>query len=716
MQDHSERCKYIMNQKFENYQSLNEEISNYKNFREHLIEFLKLNPIITYREFTKEAQKIYDENKCNFEIKKNTFSNIFYEWRKKSNTFSKFSIFDNKYTHNHKLFLRDYTFKGIYSKNGKNIIEHEHIIYASDFYIKKMSESPHFYIDGTFVYPSDFKQLIVILYYDLKFNKRFPGVFALINNKTEPGYIELFTSIYNIITIEKTEDIKLESYTTDFEDALMNALELIFPGKRKVGCYFHYARALRTKKKNLGMLKKDKEEESNKILISFLNIPFKIDDNFTEIDSLCDKYNDYCPQFINYFINQWVKYFKNGSLNYKKLNKSFRSNSYIENYNRRIKLKLSKYLYGKSKTKISWPLFHHFILQEEEEYRKDYISNEESMIIKKNNNEFSKKGLITQIKDNKNLINLRRKWLKLFSYSCRYDTFMFLYTFIIKLILEKKRELINSETDSLNLYNNMSKEILQLTDKELDNGIWNIIDNYKGNNSFLHYGYKQYYSITQLFTKFEKNSLFCIKYISQEGCSNCTKQKTYEKYLNPIINFDNSYINMFNITDLIKNLIKNETSVCPKCGYYNEKIIDENDKNYYRIVTNVEFPMFLFIGFDFSIGADIVNNSNITNSLGKQNLLAYNRLKHNLNLIKNLILDKITINNNIYVLKGLVSTPYSGHYNGIITDLNEDIYPLKKGKYYFYDGQKNNNEIIEIENWRELLNTNLPYILFYNKN
>ena len=67
-----------------------------------------------------------------------------------------------------------------------------------------------------------------------------------------------------------------------------------------------------------------------------------------------------------------------------------------------------------------------------------------------------------------------------------------------------------------------------------------------------------------------------------------------------------------------------------------------------------------------------------------------------MNIIKNLILDKIEINNNIYVLKGLVSTPYSGHYNGIITDLKEDIYSLKKGNYYFYDGQKNNNEIVEI--------------------
>ena len=58
----------------------------------------------------------------------------------------------------------------------------------------------------------------------------------------------------------------------------------------------------------------------------------------------------------------------NGILDYSYLSKEERSNSYIENYNRRIKTKLSKYLYGKSKYKIPWPLFLNFIKNEDEEY------------------------------------------------------------------------------------------------------------------------------------------------------------------------------------------------------------------------------------------------------------------------------------------------------------------------------------------------------------
>ena len=69
-------------------------------------------------------------------------------------------------------------------------------------------------------------------------------------------------------------------------------------------------------------------------------------------------------------------------LNYIYLSKEQRSNSYIENYNRRIKLKLSKYLYGKNLWKISWPLFLYFIKNEEEEYRLKIFNLETELIIK----------------------------------------------------------------------------------------------------------------------------------------------------------------------------------------------------------------------------------------------------------------------------------------------------------------------------------------------
>ena len=56
--EHSIKCNNLISEKFENYKSINLEINNYQNFKKGLIEQLNLNPLITYRDFVKEAYKI----------------------------------------------------------------------------------------------------------------------------------------------------------------------------------------------------------------------------------------------------------------------------------------------------------------------------------------------------------------------------------------------------------------------------------------------------------------------------------------------------------------------------------------------------------------------------------------------------------------------------------------------------------------------------------
>ena len=50
------------------------------------------------------------------------------------------------------------------------------------------------------------------------------GLFALINNKKENGYLYLFQRIKDILTIENTIKLEIESYTVDFEKGMINAL------------------------------------------------------------------------------------------------------------------------------------------------------------------------------------------------------------------------------------------------------------------------------------------------------------------------------------------------------------------------------------------------------------------------------------------------------------------------------------------------------------
>ena len=121
--------------------------------------------------------------------------------------------------------------------------------------------------------------------------------------------------------------------------------------------FLSFCHSHKTKNKKFTYLNLDNPDKDDLLKVIFM-LPFSFkSDEYTNINSFCNKYEKIFPEFINYFKRQWLSYFKNGYLNYCYLKKDFRSNSYIENYNRRIKLKLSKYLYGKSKVKISWLYF-----------------------------------------------------------------------------------------------------------------------------------------------------------------------------------------------------------------------------------------------------------------------------------------------------------------------------------------------------------------------
>ena len=232
-------------------------------------------------------------------------------------------------------------------------------------------------------------------------------------------------------------------------------------------------------------------------------------------------------------------------LDYSIITKSQRSNSYIENYNRRIKLKLSKFLFGKNKTKISWPLFIYFITNEEDENKKEIFKLDNSVHIKEgkpininkenqkdiniNRNEEINEGendLKDNVEENENKDNLdlknsniehsfHRNWLKFASYSCRHDTFFLLYTFIIfdKVKIEKKDEVID-------IYNKICQELLQMDLVDLNKGIWEVLDRYKTEKVDLtKYGYKEYFPVLQHTQNLNKNKYFCIEYNLYEGCS-----------------------------------------------------------------------------------------------------------------------------------------------------------------------------------------------------
>lgn len=88
---------------------------------------------------------------------------------------------------NNEFFCREISEKQLITNHHK-IIKDKSIILFSDCDIKRLSYNKHLLVDGTFIYPSGYKQTVIIMYFDEILNKMIPGVFILLNNKYKEGY------------------------------------------------------------------------------------------------------------------------------------------------------------------------------------------------------------------------------------------------------------------------------------------------------------------------------------------------------------------------------------------------------------------------------------------------------------------------------------------------------------------------------------------------
>jgi len=103
----------------------------------------------------------------------------------------------------------------------------------------------------------------------------------------------------------------------------------------------------------IGLYNHDYKEYSDDLLKDLTTIPFIYNDNKEVLKTVYDKYKslkkkdtifiNLLDKFVKYYNKVWGKYLSDGTLNYAYLNKIQRSNSYLENYNKKIKQELSKY-------------------------------------------------------------------------------------------------------------------------------------------------------------------------------------------------------------------------------------------------------------------------------------------------------------------------------------------------------------------------------------
>ena len=100
------------------------------------------------------------------------------------------------------------------------------------------------------------------------------------------------------MTIENSTELKLSSYTVDFEKGLINALNIIYPDIKCIGCYFNYTRVLKKKSQELGFASKNKSKIIEPLLKDLYRLPiiFYKDNNI--INTICEKFSERKRKYV----------------------------------------------------------------------------------------------------------------------------------------------------------------------------------------------------------------------------------------------------------------------------------------------------------------------------------------------------------------------------------------------------------------------------------
>ena len=425
------------------------------------------------------------------------------------------------------------------------------------------------------------------------------------------------------------------------------------------------------------------------------SIPFRIEKEKNLTTSIFNKYNKLYEKdsdiinnlnaFQEYFISFWNPFFLNESFNYKNLDKNFRSNSYIENYNKRIKDLLGKYKFNNyiiikyiapylgynGFSVIPWPLFLSFIINEEYNYTISLINDDKK----------PPKKVINNInKSNNIIINNDVYFLKYNLYSCRYDSFFLIQSFVINLYIDKNN--IKLENESSKTIKKIGDILFNLNKDNLDKGLWEIIDFYNLDNIGITsntLGYKNLFPISNIFNWLKKENFFCIKYNEITICNNCGYNKNEIFYFTPLIPINLVHLNCKDLSEVIRLLFEPTSSSCEKCSFenYAEGILKKNSffmTCKQKIIKSYNLPDLLSFIFDLSNEHERDENQ-------------YNNLIKLKDEYKHLIQEEIIIDKKYYKLVGTINQQTINHYSSCIINNTNKIKNLEINRSYYYDGK-----------------------------
>ena len=153
--------------------------------------------------------------------------------------------------------------------------------------------------------------------------------------------------------------------------------------------------------------------------------------------------------------------------------------------------------------------------------------------------------------------------------------------------------------------------------------------------------------------------------------------------------------------------MRNEITACKKCGYSPEgEILDISNPTFYRIIQDKLEPKIIFVIFDLLNEYDIGTYSELE-------ILEFQRRSQYNDKLQKILINELIINQKKYELKAMILTPESDHFTSLLLNYQNDIFNLKKGINYYYNGDTSKHEIVEENDLNSLLLKNIPYLGVY---
>lgn len=131
------------------------------------------------------------------------------------------------------------------------------------------------FIDGYHKVPGDFQQLVSVFGYSEEKNEGFAIFHCLMNSKTEENYTIMLEEFLVLLKHFYPEFILAPQIcTTDYELALLNTIEKIFPNTLNSGCFFHFLQCQIRNFQSRGFLKKETRKKTYQVLAFIRSLCF----------------------------------------------------------------------------------------------------------------------------------------------------------------------------------------------------------------------------------------------------------------------------------------------------------------------------------------------------------------------------------------------------------------------------------------------------------